>query len=253
MPIKRRQHRRGSPLYVTPSLELLFVSAKKVKKNLGIFALLYFFPLVIGLSNGYWVVDTTRHLTPDTLDAATAVGNSTLPAYAYGRLTVMFIGAIIIAVVTKIMLNAAQLSAADDKKISLRPLWMVVRTRGLQFLSLYVATTALTVVWLIPAFLFRDIVIELICFIPAALMLRRYFVAPYVLLENHNMTIWQAMQKSAEITHRDSLSVYTMIGVMLLFALFGIVPIIGWIAAFALLFYYSAAPAIRYLELKRLS
>jgi uncharacterized membrane protein len=253
MAARRHQARRGSPLYMTPALELLFKSREAVKKNFGLFALLYFLPLVVGLSNGFWVVGSQRHLTPDTLDAANAVGNSTLPAYAYGRFDFIFLIAMAIAVVIKIMQQAAQLRAAEGKDVKLKALWRVVKKRGWQFLGLYISVTVVTAVWLIPAFITRNMIVELICFIPAAIMLRRYFVAPFVLLENEGMSFWQAMERSAQMTKKDSRSVYTMIGVMLVFALFGIVPYVGWLIAFALLFYYSCAPAIRYQELKRLS
>jgi len=249
----RPRARRGSPLYMTPALELLFHSYPLVKKNLSIFSLLYFFPLVVGLSNGFWVVDLERHLTPDALDAANAVGNPMLPAYSYGRLTLMFIVAITIATVAKIMLHSAELRAAEDKRIKPLPLWRLVKTRWQQFLGLYIVSSAIISVWLIPAYLDRHMWLELICFIPALYFLRKYFLAPYVLLDNPEMNFWQAMSRSSEMTGKDPRSIYSMIGVMLIFALFGIIPFIGWIFAFGLLFFYSAAPAIRYRELKRLT
>jgi len=251
MALRKPRGRRGSPLYMTPALELLFKSRSIVKKDFWVFAFLYIFPLVIGLSNGFWVVDTQRHFTPDTLDAANAVGVPTLPAYAYARFSFIFLIAMAIAVVLKVMLQAAQLRAAEGQKVSLKVLWPVAKKRGWQFFGLYLAVSILVCIWLIPAFLFRDMLIELICFIPAIIMLRRYFVAPYVLLENEDMTVWQAIERSAQLTKHDPWSVYPLIGVMALFALFGIIPYLGWLIAFLLLFYYSAAPTIRYQELKK--
>jgi uncharacterized membrane protein len=251
MALRKPRGRRGSPLYVTPALELLFKSREMVKKNFKVFAVLYFFPLVIGLSNGFWVVDSQRHFTPDTLDAANAIGTPALPAYAYAHFSFIFLVALALAVVLKIMLQAAQLQAAEGHKVSLKVLWQVVKKRGWQFFGLYLAVSILICIWLVPAFLFRDMLIELICFIPAIIMLRRYFVASYVLLENKDMGVWQAMERSARLTGRDSWSIYALIGVMALFALFGIIPYLGWLIAFLLLFYYSAAPAIRYQELKK--
>jgi hypothetical protein len=251
--IKKQRARRSSPLYVTPAFDLLPQSYDIIKKYRRVFAILYIFPLVIGLSNGFWVVDLDRHLGPDTLDAMNAVGNATLPAYSYGRITVMFIFAIVVATALKIMLQSAQLKAIEDHKITFRALWKTTQKNFVKFFLLYAAVSALTLVWLIPAFKFRHLWFELICFIPVVWMLRRYFVAPYVLLENPHYSIWEAMSKSAQMTSRDAWSVYSLIGLMALFALFGIIPYLGWIIAFILLFNYSAAPALRYKELKRLS
>lgn len=237
---------------MVPALELLFPSYDALKQNFRIFALLYIFPVIVGLSNGFWVVDTNRHLKIDSLDAANAVVVPGLPAYAYGRLGVFFLLALIVAIIVRMMLQVAQLKSAQGKKITVLSLWRVVKQRWQQLLALYIASSLIISVWMIPAFIDHRTWVEIVCFIPALYFLRRFFVAPYVLIEHQEMNFWQAMARSSELTHKDSRSVYTLIGVMLLFALFGIVPFIGWIFAFWLLFMYCVAPAIRYQELKRL-
>lgn len=236
----RNRGRRSSPLYVTPAFDLLPASYDYVKANFKVFVILFLFPMVIGLSNGYWVVDSRRHLVPDVLNAASSLGNATLPAYSYAHFGITFLIALAIGVVIQIMANAAQLQASEDKKVRLTRVWRVVKQHWLKMLGLYTVISVLTAIGLA------------LLVIPGLIVLRRYFFAPYVLLENQDLSIWQAMEKSAEISKRNSRSVYEMLAVMLLFSLFGIVPLIGWIAAFALHFYYSVAPAIRYRELKRL-
>lgn len=238
--MRRHKHRRGSPLYVTPAFDLFLQSYDIVKVNLGIFALLYLFPLVIGLSNGTWAVDSRRSWGNDLPVVANTLGNSSLPAYAWGGLGLALIFAVAIAVILQVMIHAAQLEASKGHKPKLSKLWRVVKKRGWQMFGLYLAIGVLTVLGFIALI------------IPGIIMLRRYFVAPYVLLENEGMSVWQAMDKSAEITHRDSWSVYSIFGVMIIFALFGGLPIIGWIIAFGLRFFYNLAPALRYQELKRL-
>lgn len=249
---RRNTGRRGSPLYMTPALELLPNSYDYVRAHLRLFLLLYLFPLIIGLSNGYWVVDTHRHLVPDSFDAANAVGNATLPAYAYGHLDLYLIPALVIATVLRIMLHAAELRAVNGGSLKLKSLWRVVRSRGVEMAKLYFFISVLCFIWLLPAVHYRHIWFEILCFIPAAYMLRRYFVAPYVLLEDPESTAFSAMSRSAALTRKDSWSVYVMIGALLLFALFGIIWLIGWILAFILVLFYSCAPVIRYNELKRL-
>ncbi len=236
----RSRGRRSSPLYVTPAFDLLPKSYGLVKTNLRIFALLFIFPLIIGLSNGFWVVDTQRHLRADILDAFNAVGNATLPSYSFAKFGITFLIALAVAASLQVMMQTAQLYAAKHKKIKLSHLWQTLKGRGLQMFYLYSVVSILSAVGLV------------IFVIPGLIILKRYFLAPYVLLENEDMSIWQAMERSSALTKRDSWSVYTMIGVMLLFSLFGIVPYIGWIAAFLLHFFYSVAPVLRYQELKRL-
>ena len=237
---------------MTPAFELLPKSYDVVRANMGIFTLLYLLPLIVGLSNGFWVVDTRRHLGPDTLDAANSVANSALPAYSYGRFGIIFFIALAVAVLLRIMLHAAELRAVEDQSLKLKSLWRIASQRWQQFFGLYVAVSIVTFVWILPAVVYRHMWFEFICFIPVAIMLRRYMVAPYIMLEHKDLSVWEVMQRSAAMTKKDSWSVYLMIGTMLLFALFGIIPFIGWIFAFALIFFYSCAPVIRYKELKRL-
>lgn len=248
----RPRARKGSPLYLTPAFELLPDSYAIVKAHFRIFALLYLFPLIVGLSNGFWVVDSQRHLIPDTLDAANAAAVSALPAYTYGRLGIFFVIALVIGVTLRIMIQAAQLKAVEGHKPNLNALWQTAKQRWMQFFQLYLAVSVITFIWIIPAIYFRTIGVEILCFIPVAYFLMRYLVAPYVLLEHPQMNFGQAMSESARLTGRSPRSAYSVVGVLLLFALFGIVAFIGWIAAFALIFFYTTAPALRYRELKRL-
>ena len=253
MALRKSPARRGSPLYMTPAFELLPKSYDVVRANLRIFGLLYILPLIVGLSNGFWAVDTQRHLGPDTLDATNAVANSALPAYSYGRFGSIFLIALAVAVALRIMLHAAELRAVEEKSLKLKTLFGIVRRRWQQFFGLYVAVSIVTFIWLLPALVYRHMWFEAICFIPVAIMLRRYLVAPYVMLEHPELSVWAVMERSAALTKKDSWSVYLILGTMVLLALFGIVPYIGWMFAFALLFFYSCAPVIRYKELKRLS
>jgi len=239
--VARHKHRRGSPLYVTPAFELFPKSYELIKNNFGTFAALYIFPLIIGLSNGTWVVDSRRSWHTDFPAGAAVLGNSTLPAYAYGGLGIALLIAMVIAIFLQIMTQAAQLEVSEGRKPKFGQLLQVARQRFWQMLGLYIWVGLITLVGFI------------LFIVPGIIMLRRYFVAPYVLLENQKMGISYAMQKSADITKRDSWSVYSIMGVMVLFALFGALPLIGWIIAFGLRFFYSAAPALRYQELKKLS
>jgi uncharacterized membrane protein len=212
-----------------------------VRDNFTVFALLYLFPLIIGLSNGTWVVDSRRSWHNDVPVATNTLGNSTLPAWAWGGLGIAFIFALLIGVLLKIMIQQGQLQASSGHRLSLSELFKVARASYWQMFGLYLLVGLVTLIGFI------------LFIIPGIIMLRRYFLAPYVLLENKGMGIWGAMEESAKITRRDSWSIYSIFGVMILFTLFGVLPLIGWIIAFGLHFFYTVAPALRYQELKRLS
>lgn len=253
----RRKHRRGSPMFVTPAYELFPKSYEYVRKNIWVFAVLYIFPLIIGLSNGAWAVDSRRHWSTDGEVASNALAGPTLPAYAYGGFGVALLFALIIATVLQIMLQSAQLEASEGRSVNLSRAWSTFRKVGLQMFGLYMAVAVMLLISLVPMLIYIAIGLPaigaIILLIPAAIMLRRYFLAPYVLLDNPGMPVWEALNKSAELSLKDPWSIYSIMGVLIIFALFGAVPLIGWIAAFALHFFYNVAPAIRYRELKKLN
>lgn len=252
----RRKHRRGSPLYVTPAFELFPKSYSLVKKNLSVFALLYIFPLVIGLSNGTWVVDSRRRWHTDIPVILNAIGHSTLPAYAYGGLGIALVFAMLLAVFLQIMAQAAQLEAAEGRQVQLAGIFKVAKSRYLQFLGLYLAVGVVLLISFLPLILYVAFglpsLLSVLLLIPPAIVIRRYLFAPYVMLEDDKKTVWEAMEQSAAISLKDSWRVYSLMAVMVIFALFGVVILIGWIAAFLLQFFYQTAPALRYQELKKL-
>lgn len=232
--------RRTSAYHLTGAFDLLPKSYRLITKNLGIFALLWLFPLIAGLSNGVWTLGEERRLGADSLVAANATGNSLPPVYVWGGFGLMFLLALAIGVIIQIMTHQAELEAAQHKKPKLSRLWSVVKDKGWQMFGLYLLVGLITLAGFI------------LLIVPGIIMLRRYFLAPYVMLDGGNMGIREAMEKSAAMTTGYSGSIYRIVGLMLLFAMFGIIPLLGWIAAFFLQFFYSAAPAIRYQELKNI-
>jgi hypothetical protein len=68
-----------------------------------------------------------------------------------------------------------------------------------------------------------------------------------------NLSIGDALNKSAELSKRNTGAVWGLFGVMLLIGLIGIVPFIGGLVSFVLGSLYSVAPALRYQQLKQLA
>jgi len=97
------------------------------------------------------------------------------------------------------------------------------------------------------------IIIGFILFIiPGVIMLRRYLLAPFYVMDR-KMGVTEAMETSAKESKEFSSSVYGIIGVNVFFGLIGVIPIIGQIIGAILQILYSVAPALRYFEIKAAS
>jgi len=92
--------------------------------------------------------------------------------------------------------------------------------------------------------------------VPGLIMLRRYILSPYYLLDR-DMKIFDAMRASAAESKQFSGAIWGLIGVEILISLASAVIsiLLGPLSAVGFLVYYTyyCAPAIRYLEIKRAS
>lgn len=140
----------------------------------------------------------------------------------------------------QIMAQAAQLAAVEGKPLSFNKLWATTKELGWRMLGLYIVGGLVIGVGFI------------LFIIPGLIMLRRYMLAPYVMLDK-KCGIADAMSESARLSYLNTGSVWGIIGVIFLIGLIGLVPIIGSLASFILGVLYSVAPAIRYKQLKNLA
>lgn len=85
--------------------------------------------------------------------------------------------------------------------------------------------------------------------VPGLIFIRRYFLAPYFLVDQ-DLGIREAMRRSAAATKNHSGAVWGVIGVTILLELTSVVPFVGPFVAAVLGFLYSCAPALRYQQLK---
>jgi uncharacterized membrane protein len=88
--------------------------------------------------------------------------------------------------------------------------------------------------------------------IPGLIFIRRYILAPYVMLER-NIGIMDSLNESAALSKLNPGAIWGIMGVMFLIGLMNIIPIIGGLAAFAFGSLYSVAPALRYRQLNKLA
>ncbi len=147
-----------------------------------------------------------------------------------------------------IMSQAAQLEGSEGKDLHFHRLWQVVKELGWRMLGLYLVMALYIVVGLI------------LLVVPGLIMIRRYFLAPYVMLDR-KCSIKEAMELSAAMSKPSgsgdwaiySRGIWGIIGVMLLISLIHKIPLIGTLVAFVVGMLYSVAPALRYQELKKIS
>jgi hypothetical protein len=239
----RNRARLGSPLRLHGSFELFGKSRKLVQKNIWIFGPLYFLPLIfsfhswewtpaIGSQNGHWW--TTYSWFGSGLSAS-------VPNFLWytfiGFSLLWFVFVVAAGTIVQIMTQEAQLEATEGKALDFTRLWAVVKEMGWRMFGLYL---------LVGLYIFVGFILFII---PGLIMLRRYFLAPYVMLDT-KCDIKTAMERSAEISKPYSGYVWGIIGVMFLIGLLNVIPGIGWMIAFVLGMFYSVAPALRYQELK---
>src|SRR6185295_10606488 len=91
----------------------------------------------------------------------------------------------------------------------------------------------------------------LLLVIPGLIVLRRYYLSPYYLVDK-DLTIGEAMKQSAADSKPNSQAIWAVIGVSVLLSLTGVVPLIGGILSFVLVSLYSVAAPLRYREIKHL-
>ena len=239
-----RRPRRSSPLNLPSAFDLFTPSKEIVLKNIWIFGPLYAVPFIFWIHSWIWSplpgqrVHFWQH---DSFSSAWPGGP--LPTYTTFTLvgfSILWLVIILAAgTIAQIMSQAAQLEGAQGRQLDYRQLWRVVKQLGWRLLGLYIVIGLVVLVGLI------------LLIIPGLFMIRRYFLAPYVMIEQ-KLGIRESMDKSAELSKINTGSVWGIIGVMFLIGLVNIIPIVGGLASFVIGSLYSVAPALRYLQLKNI-
>lgn len=241
--------RHGSPLHITPAFDLFRPSYEIVRKNIWIFGPLYAIPFIFALHSWLWSPSgpnaVHHHWWGDWQNFGPGWSASPVPvftSYAFvGFALIWFIFVIAAGTIVQIMNQEAQLQGAEGKAITFDKLWAVVKQIGWRMLGLYIVVALFIIGGLI------------LLIVPGLIMIRRYFLSPYVMLDKRPKTISEAMEISAKISKPHSGSIWGVIGVMFLIGLISVIPVVGWLASFLLGMFYSVAPALRYQELKKLA
>ncbi len=229
---------------LTGAFDLFTKSKDAVLKNFKLFAILYAVPLLFTLW-GMFVTPKAQNANYDAAlgisSASTATDISVSKASAVvGGVVAVIVVAVLLAGLYQAMLHRLELSAADNKQPSFSDLWAAAKKFWVRLILLSI-TVALMI--------FGGLILLIV---PGIIMIRRYFLAPYVLIDQ-DVSVREAMKRSAAMSKPYSGSIWRILGVICLISLVGIVPVVGSLVSFILATLYSVAPALRYYELKHLS
>jgi hypothetical protein len=237
--------RRTSPLHLSSAFDLFKPSKEIVLNNIWIFGPLYAVPFIFWIHSWIWspLPNQPTHWWQGARSLSSGWPGGPLPTYGtflvVGFSLLWFVIIAALGTVAQIMSQAAQLQAAENKHLDFHNLWQVVKELGWRMLGLYIAVGLVVLVGFI------------LLVIPGLFMIRRYFLAPYVMLDE-KIGIRDAMDRSAELSKINTGSIWGIIGVMFLIGLVNVIPIIGGLASFGLGALYSMAPALRYRQLKHI-
>lgn len=216
-------------------------------KNIWIFGPLYAVPLILGIHDWIWS-PTGPQAHGSWWNHAYGFSSSgpgnPFPDYGFSALVgfsiIWLLFVTVAGTIAAIMSQAAQLDAVQNKHLDFQNLWEVVKRMGWRLLGLYIVTGLIVFVGL------------LLLIVPGLIFLRRYYLAPYVMIDK-NLSIGDSLSKSAELSALNTGAIWGLLGVMLLIGLIGIVPFIGGLVSFIIGSLYSVAPAMRYEQLKKLA
>lgn len=242
----KRRARKTSPLYLPSAFDLFSPSKELVMKNIWVFGPLYGVMLILGLHSWIWSPSPSQqtHYWWSSLDGVSSGTTITpLPLYAgavlVGFSILWFLFSLAVGTIAQIMAQESQLEAAANREPAFHKLWATVKELGWRMLGLYAAMAIIIGVGFI------------LLIIPGLFMLRRYILAPYVMLDKR-CGIADALERSAKLSKINTGAVWGLLGVLFLISLLHIVPIIGGLASFVIGALYSVAPALRYNQLKKL-
>lgn len=209
-----------------------------VQRNATIFAVLYALPLLGSLASMSGGRSSDKTPLGDT-GASVFVGWSPLSIVsAVGGIAIVVIAMIIIGIIIQAMTIVAELESARGKTVTFSGLWKEAKPHVLGLFGLSIAMFFIILIGL------------LLLIIPGIIAIRRYFLAPYFLIDK-KLSIGDALKESAKASKPYAGAIWGVLGVSILLSLTGIIPVVGGLVSFVLAIAYSVAPAIRYFEIQK--
>lgn len=218
---------------LTPAFELFNKSLEIVKRNMNVFLILYALPFLQALAS------TASHRHKRSFSPPSSFPGG--PAIALlGVGMILFLAAVVLYAFLQTMTYGLELKGAKGGTPRLKELFELAKKYWLRLIGLALIVGGIIAVGLI------------LLIIPGLIMIRRYLLAPYVMIDQ-DLSIEKAMRKSADLTKEHSGSIWSIMGVLFLILVIGFIPVFGQLLSFGLGAIYGFAPAIRYFELKKLS
>ena len=217
-----------------PSAFSLFSkSSEIVQKNLKLYVIIYILPFASAIT-------TMANRTHTRYDGRFAV--PTLSVTEIGGLLglglIFTVALVVLMVFVQAFAYALQVETAKGKQPTFDDIWaMAVKywTR-LFMLGIRVALRVIGGFFLL--------------IVPGVRAIRKYFLAPYHMIDG-DLSVKEALDQSEAASERDPGAIWGVIGVGILLSFTGVFPLIGGLISLVLTALYSAAPALRYLEMKR--
>ena len=222
------------------AFELLPKSYELVKANLNVFILLYSVPALFALwSFLNWFTNNKTTWVDDRFNPTSWFGsvsglNVETPAGISVGLALLFA---VIVLVFSLMQVILTLRVTLRGKAEFHDIWNEFIRKGFRLLLLEIVMG----IFIIVGFL--------ALIVPGIILIWRFFLAPYILLDR-NTGIEEALRRSWKMTKGYFSPIFAVVLVGILFGLSGVIPYVGAIISFLLAVAYSCAPALRYKELR---
>lgn len=199
-------------------------SWEAIKLNIGTFLTLFLVPLVFQI-----VLFVSMGSSFNSQDS------STTNVHLSGSLLAMFGIILLVWLLTSPAILVTQVKSAQGSKITISDAF----EQGLRLLPRLIGLGILIGLAVGIGFI--------LLIVPGLLILKRCFLAPYVLVAE-DLGVIDSIKRSNELSKQPK-SVWGVLGVTMLLGLIGIIPLIGSIISFVGGLVYACAPAIRYQQL----
>ena len=212
-------------------------------KNIWVFGPLYAVFIFFSIHSWIWTPTgpgETRHWWDSTVVSLPNGPSLAGLNYTFVGFSILWLLlTLVVGTIVQVMAQKAQLDVSEGKSPTYDKLWATVKELGWRMFGLYIIAGLIILIGF------------LLLIIPGIFMVKRYFMAPYVMLDE-KLGIRASLDRSAAISPTIG-SVWGVVLVVILLSFISVIPIIGWLISFVLSILYSVAPALRYQELKKIA
>jgi membrane-anchored glycerophosphoryl diester phosphodiesterase (GDPDase) len=220
---KKNAHRNASSETLPDAFSLFRPSWNALRVNLSTFALLLLFPVGMML-----------------LTALTWEGVVQGDKIVLGIAPILsFLAAIVVSLVTTAILVSLELKSVENEHVG----FDAALRFGLPYLPRLIGLFVVSGLIMLVGFL--------LLIIPGFFAIQRLLLAPYFLVDK-NTGVKEAIRLSWRASKKHSSAMWGIAGIIVAINIVSLLPTIGWFIGMVLTILYLCAPAVRYLQIKRL-